>query len=133
MTDVEKVRLKIGDTNVTAALFSDTEIEYFLEEEAGNVAGAAAAACEALAARFSTDVDVTTDDQSLKRSQRAAAFAKRAEDLREQAEKNAGIGTVTTQKIDGYNDTEVGNEDIEGEGSAGGRVRQGYVNPDRVP
>lgn len=131
MTDVEKVRLKIGDRDVGNALFTDVEIESFLDDE-GTVLAASAAACEALAARFAPGYDVSTDDQSLKRSQRATAFAKLGETFRDRAEGQVGIGTIKTKKVDGYNDTDVDNEEIAGT-SAGGRVRAGYENPDQIP
>lgn len=132
MTDVEKVRLKIGDTEVSDALFSDTELEAFLEDE-GTVGGAAAAACESLAARFAPDYDVSTDDQSLKRSQKSAAFAKLAETLRGQEEKDAPIETQTTERVDGYNLEGLDNESVAGSGTPGGRVRAGYRDPDEHP
>lgn len=131
MTDVEKVRLRIADTDVGDPLFSDVELASFIEDE-GSVVGAAAAACESLAARWSVDFDVTTDDQSLKRSQKAAAMLKLGPALRERAEKEGGIGVIKSTKVDAYNDTEVDNESFDGAG-AGGRVRQGYQNPDQIP
>ncbi len=51
-TDVGKVRLKIGDTDIsptTDAIFSDEEIEYFLNE-GGNIVLASALALETIAA-----------------------------------------------------------------------------------
>lgn len=131
-TDVGKVRLEIDDTDVEGTpAFVDAEVEYFLEEE-GGILAAAARGCEVLARRYAKAYDITTDDQSLKRSQRAAAFAKAAETLRERAEKEEGLGTIATVKTDGYNQTGVDNETIDGTGP-GGRVRAGYENPDRVP
>lgn len=131
MTSLEKVRLRIGDTDVADALFSDAELESFLDDE-GTVIGAAAGACESLAARWASEYDIGTDDQSLKRSQKAAAMLKLAPALRQQAEKEEGIGVIPTEKVDAYNDQGVDNESFDGAG-AGGRVRQGYQSPDQVP
>lgn len=48
-TDLERVRLLIGDTATATALFQDGEIEWFLSQH-GTVYLAAAAACRAVAA-----------------------------------------------------------------------------------
>ena len=48
MTDIEKVRLRIGDTAGT--IFTDPQIQDFLDENDDDILLAAADACEALAA-----------------------------------------------------------------------------------
>ena len=48
-TDLEQVRLLIGDTNAATALFQDAEIDWFLAQH-GTVHLAAAAAARAVAA-----------------------------------------------------------------------------------
>lgn len=132
MTDVELIRIKIGGP-ATETLVNDEVLGAFLIEE-GSVAGAAAAACEALAAHYAIDFDVSTDDQSLKRSQKAKAYEALAGTFRDLAERNEGIGTIATIKIDGYNLQEYDNESIAGAGnSQGGRVRAGYIDPDEHP
>lgn len=55
-TDAGKVRLLIGDTEATDPQLQDEEITWFLSE-AGNVYGAAVAACEALAAKYARHVN----------------------------------------------------------------------------
>ena len=47
-TDIGKVRLYIGDTDITAALFTDEEIQVFLDQE-GSINSSAALALEVLA------------------------------------------------------------------------------------
>lgn len=127
-TAIGQVRLEVGDTDRDAALLTDEEITFFLEEE-GSVLAAAARACEALAARFARAFDITTDDQSLKRSQRAVAFRAQAKELRGRI--GGTIGTVTTTRVDGYSQ-DIDNEET-AETSAGGRVRAGYDDPDYHP
>jgi len=48
--NIGKVRLLIGDTDITDAVFSDAEISFFLTEEGSRIYGAAALALEAIAA-----------------------------------------------------------------------------------
>lgn len=131
MTDVEKIRLKIGGA-ATATVVNDTALQAFLDEE-GSVVGAAAAACEALAAHYAQAYDISTDDQSLKRSQRAKAFAAQAKDFRGLQDKDEGIGSINSEKVDGYNDTAVDNESIDGATAGAGHARIGWLNPDEVP
>jgi len=57
MTNTEIVRLKIGDTDSTAYVFTDAEIAYFLTENSANVNLAAAAALEAWVAKYATAPD----------------------------------------------------------------------------
>jgi len=56
-TDVGKVRLLIGDTNIADAQFSDEEIQIFLDLNDGSLYLAAANALEAWASQISSDID----------------------------------------------------------------------------
>ena len=59
-TDVGKVRLKIGDTDVTPAsdaVFTDEELTLFLTEHSSNINLAAADALEAWAAKYGASAD----------------------------------------------------------------------------
>jgi len=59
-TNVGKVRLKIGDTDVdptTDAVFSDQELEYFLTKNSDNINLASADALEAWAAKYAASAD----------------------------------------------------------------------------
>lgn len=98
-SDLEKARLLIGDTDSTKAQFQDAEITYFLDLE-GNVQDAAAAACEALATKYSRRADFSIDGQLVKASQVARAYANRARELRETAPNS--INEFMVERIDGY-------------------------------
>ena len=54
MTDIEKVRLLIGDLTVTY-VFTDAQITYFLTENSSNIRLASADALEAWAAKYATN------------------------------------------------------------------------------
>jgi len=56
-TLVGKVRLIIGDTDITNNVFTDEEIEYFLGENDGNINLAAADTLEAWMAKYATSPD----------------------------------------------------------------------------
>ncbi len=58
MTDLDKVRLMIGDTDINDRLLENEEIEWLLREK-GNIYDAAAAACAVIAANFARYVDQT--------------------------------------------------------------------------
>jgi hypothetical protein len=78
------VRWLSGDTVADDPLVTDEEIAYALADE-GAPTPAAALVCEALAARFARQVDKSVGDLRLSLSQKAQAFAAKAERLREHA------------------------------------------------
>ena len=81
MTDIEKIRLKIGDTTAPYQ-FSDAELQSFLTDE-GSVGLAPAAALEAWAAAYAANPDSETIGgyaYSQKISDRMLALAKRLRD-----------------------------------------------------
>lgn len=80
-SEKDKVRFLCGDVDVTAQLVQDEEIEW-VNSVYPSCRLAAAVVCEAIAARFSCAVDCTVGDISKKNSQKAEAFRKRAEELR---------------------------------------------------
>lgn len=125
-TDLEKVRLEIGDTDSAAALFTDEEIQVKLSSE-GSVLRAAAALCEILAARFARHYDFETDGQSFKRSQMSEMYAKRAAVLRARA---YSVATVETTRVDGYSD-DIGSRDVDESGT--NPRRHYYGAADRIP
>jgi hypothetical protein len=126
-SDLEKVRLQIGDTTSTDPLFTDEEINVYLDQRAGNVLQTAADLCDVLAVRFSREYDFETDQQSFKRSQRVKSYQSLAKTLRSRA---GGISTVASTRVDGYSQ-DIDNEEA-ASASAGrnGRVRAGYYHPD---
>jgi hypothetical protein len=127
LTDLDKFRLELGDTDTDRALFNDDEAGYFLDQRPGNVLLAVADACDSLARRYSRDVDVTTDGQQLLRSQKAKAYRDQADALRKRA--GGGITTVTVTRVDGYSD-DIDTREGGGGDSRTGRVLRGYSDPD---
>ena len=57
MTNIEIVRLKIGDTDSTDYVFTDAQITYFLTSNSDNLNLAAADALEAWIAKYTTAPD----------------------------------------------------------------------------
>lgn len=102
-TDLEKVRLLIGDTDSTAALFQDAEITHFLTVRSSNLYLAAADACEAAAAKFARAFDFATDGQSFERSKMHDAFLAMAEAFRRRNDAE-GLGEIIMTRVDGYSD-----------------------------
>jgi hypothetical protein len=137
-TNLDKVRLEIGDTEATSYLLSDDEINYFLTEESQNVLRAAFRACDALARKFARAYDFETDGQKFHRSQAFEAFSKAADALRKRAgisefgNTNSGAGTIKTTRIDGYSDgDQPTNEDVLTTSS--NPRRRYYGQEDRTP
>jgi hypothetical protein len=56
-TPVGQVRLKIGDTILASAVFTDAEITYFLTAESNSINLAAADALEAWASKYGANAD----------------------------------------------------------------------------
>ncbi len=104
-TDTDRFRLELGDTPAAyglatprptpdpefqaAALLNDDEIAHFLASNPGSVLLAVAAACDALAARFAQDVDVTEDGQSFKDSAKSVRYSAMAARFRIRAQQDA--------------------------------------------
>lgn len=72
-SDIDAIRLLIGDTVSTDPQLSDEELQWFLDTE-GSVNGAAAAAVRSLIAKYARLVDKSVGDLSLSYSQRVAAY-----------------------------------------------------------
>src|SRR3990167_1930989 len=120
-TNLEKLRLAIGDTDVSDsganAIFKDSELNYFLSEEADNITNSALRACYAAMARFARAYDFETDGQKFARSQMYQAFADLAERLEAQgATLSSSTSTVTTvdiTRVDGWSD-DIANQETTG-------------------
>jgi len=116
-TALAKTRLEIGDTDSSAALFTDEELDVYLDNRSDNVLLAAADACDALASRFARAYDFETDGQSFKRGSMSGMWASRADALRR---RSTGVSTVDITKIDGYS-SDVANQAVTGGGTANAR------------
>lgn len=126
---LDQVRVLIGDTDTDNALFPDDQLNWFLSENSDNVYLAAAAACDAVAAKFARAYDFETDGQSFKRSQQAQAFRAMADTFRQRAQ---GISVVTPTRQDGYS-TDVANDAV---GTSSSNPRQNFYTVggvDRLP
>lgn len=127
-TTLGKVRLQVGDTDSTAALFTDAEVQVYLDQRADNILQTAADLCEVLATRFSREFDFETDRQKFSRSQRQKMYAEMAATLRVRA--GGGVQSVASTRIDGYS-SDIDSEATSSSASAsGGRVRAGYFDGD---
>ena len=81
---VGKVRFLTGDTDSTDVLLTDEEIEYLLSTHT-SISAASVQACYAISAKLSRESDLKVGDLSISKSQRSAAYAKLAKDLKEKA------------------------------------------------
>jgi hypothetical protein len=82
-SDLAKVRLLIGDTDTNDQQFDDAEVNFFINQ-AGNVWGAAAQACEALASNYARRVDKAVGRTRLSASQRVKHYLDLAKKLKAQ-------------------------------------------------
>lgn len=121
-TDLARVRLEIGDTVEAEALFTDEELQVFLDRESG-VLLAAAAACDTLVRRFARAYDFETDGQRFMRSQMHKGYMATSIELRQRA---AGVVSNATTRIDGYSDDLPYDQNT----SVAGRPIIGWTDPD---
>lgn len=105
---LSKVRLLIPDNDSTAYDLADDEITYFLGTVGNNVTAAAVKCCRWLARKYSKKVSFTADGLTMQHTQRAAEFAKRADEL--ESELYGGISTSTLIRSDGYSDATATND-----------------------
>lgn len=82
LSDLDRVRLRVGDTDMSDPLLSDQEIETLLGEWPGNLDLVAANAAEAIAAKFSRGFNFTTERQQFNRSERVNHYTQLAANLR---------------------------------------------------
>ncbi|MFA7295788.1 MAG: hypothetical protein WC211_01215 [Dehalococcoidia bacterium] len=101
-TDLERVRLAIGDTVSTDALLTDEEIDALMALE-GSSAGVelwAARCCEAIATKFARDFNFTADGTTVDKGDRAKAYREMAAEFRRRT--GGGLGVVQTRHDDGW-------------------------------
>jgi hypothetical protein len=97
LTTLDRVRLEIGDLDASAPLFTDDEINAYLDDYQDNILATAAALCDALATRYAVKADTTIGSLSFKWSNVSDAFAKRAQALRLRAGTTAPFAGGTSQ------------------------------------
>ena len=93
-SELDEVRLLIGDTVCATALLLDSEIQFFIAEE-GSAAFGAPRAAEAIAAKLCRQVDVSTGSVSKSLSQAAEAYRQLAKTLRARAQECGGAPIFT--------------------------------------
>ena len=100
----EAVRFFCGDTDSSDQLLSDAEVDYILTLES-KVIQAAATACEMIASKFAREADTKNGALSVKASQRAAAYEKRAPLLRSKGNREVDVfaGGLTISGKDSLN------------------------------
>lgn len=119
----DAVRFWIGDTTETTPQLSDEEIAYLLSLTGGNVLQAAIAACVQLANRYSSQVDFAVETElRVALSQRAEAYAKRAQELRNQAKLPGFGGLVPLPYAGGISVSDMQRQEQDGD-----RVPPGFV------
>lgn len=102
-TDLGTIRLLIGDTDSTAALFTDEEIGAIGDQRGGltNHNLVAADLMDVLANRYAIQATTKVGDQSINLSDISKQYAARAKELRK---RQGGARTVDTRRVDGYSD-----------------------------
>ena len=80
----DEIRFLVGDTGPVAFILADEEYVYLLTQFDSALAAAAAAA-DAICAKFAKQIDESTGDLARKCSQKAKAFSALADKLRKQA------------------------------------------------
>ena len=106
-TNIGKVRLNIPDTNVVDAIFTDDEIQSFLDQEQDNIFFAAADAVDTLATnqayvlKVKTTGDLTFNGAAVSAELRARATALRVrgQQLNGSAEVNTGVAIVRNHRM----------------------------------
>lgn len=83
-TALDQVRSLIGDTDSTAVLLYDSEVQDYLTGNNGSVYQAAINCCTAIAAKYSRRADVKADDISKMNSQIAKAYRNLSSELQVQ-------------------------------------------------
>lgn len=94
-TDLERVRLMVGDTDAADQLLTDDEVNEFLAQRSVlddgggttfvNLPAAGADCAEAIAASLARDYDFSTDGQQFQRAQRVGHFVALGRELRNRA------------------------------------------------
>jgi hypothetical protein len=115
-TDLQKVRIELGDTDATDQLLQDEEINYFLGDTS-TVLMAAARAADAIARKFARDFNWEADGQRVAKGDRAKEYRTLAQDLRKRSA--GGITVAQTRHDDGWQrNLGVDHRDVEATGAS---------------
>ncbi len=87
----DELRLMVGDTDTGDQLLTDEEIAYYLSLNSDDALASAPSACEGIAAKFSRQANTTNQGLSVAASERAKAYLRLADELRDRA---ATLGEV---------------------------------------
>lgn len=122
-SDRDKLRLELGDRNVNDYIFTNDELDYFLDVESNDITRSKLRAARAAAAYFSREFDFETDGQKFARSQKAQAFKAIVDDLVAQGvttsetSSASAFTSVSSTKVDGYSQS-VANDEVSQSGTA---------------
>lgn len=103
LSDIDKVRLLIGDTDAADLTLTDAQVQFFLDEAAGAFRAAAITAADAAANVLAMRaVSETTGGMSVDYSRRAEAFRQRSIDLAVGVSAIAGcyVGGISQSELD---------------------------------
>tara|TARA_R110000803_G_scaffold168774_1_gene231814 strand:+ start:664 stop:1092 length:429 start_codon:yes stop_codon:yes gene_type:complete len=81
----DELRLLVGDTATGDQLLSDEEIAYYLSLNSDDALASAPSACEGVAAKFSRQANTSNQGLSVAASERAKAYLRLADELRDRA------------------------------------------------
>ena len=92
-TDLDRVRLMVGDTDVTDPLLTDEEVGVFVDArqittadgDVTNVPAAAADAAGAIAGKFAREFNFSEDGQQFQRAQKVSHYTALEQTLRTRA------------------------------------------------
>ena len=98
-SDVEMVRLLMGDTDIDDAMFQDGEINRFLTFNDNDVYSTAGQVARAAAAKFASEADTAVESVKVSLSQKSKALETLAIQLEDQAVKQTGA--LGTPVVDG--------------------------------
>ena len=117
------MRFWIGDTTETTPQLSDEEIAYLLSLTDGAVLPAAILGCLQLANRYSSQVDFAVETElRVSLSQRADAYARRAQELREEVDRQTTSGLAPLPYAGG-----ISRSDMQRQEQDSDRVPPGFV------
>lgn len=98
-SDLEAVRLLVGDTVEADHLLEDEEIEFFLSQEP-SVHYAASASCEAIASKVAREVSFSAEGASIQLSQQYQHYREMSRSLRMEAQRHGEVQVSVSSLYD---------------------------------